>query len=127
MTHKFSEFVSRRPPRCIPVGGLQSPATLTAPSLALPNPSAWFVPFVVFRRESRDTGNEVLAEASLTQVSGSDIVRGRLCQYLREWTALKIRWSLTVDRAEKRALVRRAAGCRNVVVTVRKAKVRARA
>ncbi len=78
-------------------------------------------------RESRDTGNEVLAEASLTQVSGSDIVRGRLCQYLREWTALKIRWSLTVDRAEKRALLRRAAGCRNVVVTVRKAKVRTRA
>jgi len=30
------------------------------------------------------------------------------CRYVREWTAVKLRWSLTVDRAEKRALVRRA-------------------
>ncbi len=34
------------------------------------------------------------------------------CRYVREWTVVKIRWSLTVDRAEKRALVRRASSCR---------------
>jgi hypothetical protein len=46
------------------------------------------------------------------------------CRYVREWTAVKIRWSLQVDRAEKRALVRRAGNCRNVMVRVREATVR---
>jgi hypothetical protein len=46
------------------------------------------------------------------------------CRYVREWTAVKIRWSLQVDRAEKRALVRRAGNCRNVMVKVRQATVR---
>jgi hypothetical protein len=46
------------------------------------------------------------------------------CRYVREWTAVKIRWSLKVDRAEKRALIRRAGNCRNVVVKVRAATVR---
>jgi hypothetical protein len=46
------------------------------------------------------------------------------CRYVREWTAVKIRWSLQVDRAEKRALVRRAGNCRNVMVKVREATVR---
>lgn len=45
------------------------------------------------------------------------------CRYVREWTAVKMRWSLKVDRAEKRALVRRATRCRNVVVRVRKAAI----
>lgn len=48
--------------------------------------------------------------------------RGK-CRYVREWTAVKIRWSLKVDRAEKRVLVRRATNCRNVVVRVRKAAI----
>ncbi|MDQ4007297.1 MAG: DUF1524 domain-containing protein [Actinomycetota bacterium] len=45
------------------------------------------------------------------------------CRYLREWTAVKIRWSLKVDRAEKRALVRRANRCTNTRLRVRKARV----
>lgn len=48
------------------------------------------------------------------------------CRYVREWTAVKLRWSLTVDRAEKRALVRRASSCRNRYLTVRRAVVRTR-
>jgi hypothetical protein len=48
------------------------------------------------------------------------------CRYVREWTAVKIRWSLTVDRAEKRALLRRASSCPNVTFTVRKAAVQRR-
>jgi uncharacterized protein DUF1524/excalibur calcium-binding domain-containing protein len=46
------------------------------------------------------------------------------CRYVREWTAVKIRWSLSVNRTEKRVLVRRAEGCRNLVVKVRRATVR---
>jgi hypothetical protein len=45
---------------------------------------------------------------------------------VREWTAVKIRWSLRVDRAEKRALVRRAGNSRNVMVKVREAHIRTR-
>ena len=48
------------------------------------------------------------------------------CRYVREWIAVKIRWSLTVDRTEKRALVRRASSCRNRYLTVRRAVVRTR-
>jgi hypothetical protein len=45
------------------------------------------------------------------------------CRYVREWTAVKTRWRLTVDRREKRALLRTARGCTNVVVRVRTVKV----
>lgn len=45
------------------------------------------------------------------------------CRYVREWVAVKIRWSLKVDRAEKRALRRRASHCANRVLRVRKAAV----
>jgi hypothetical protein len=38
------------------------------------------------------------------------------CRYVREWTAVKLRWKLTVDRTEKAALKKVAAGCSNVVV-----------
>lgn len=48
--------------------------------------------------------------------------RGR-CRYVREWTAVKIRWSLKVDRAEKRALLRRARNCTNPRIHVRKARI----
>ena len=47
----------------------------------------------------------------------------RQCRYIREWAAVKTRWSLTVDRREKRALRERAARCRNVRVVVRMAAV----
>ncbi|GAA2064884.1 HNH endonuclease family protein [Polymorphospora rubra] len=41
-----------------------------------------------------------------------------LCRYIGEWTAVKTRWRLTVDTAEKNALTSRAAGCSNVTLTV---------
>jgi hypothetical protein len=53
--------------------------------------------------------------------------KGAHCRYVREYVAVKTRWRLTVDRPEKRALLRTARGCRNVVVKVRPAKVVARA
>jgi hypothetical protein len=45
------------------------------------------------------------------------------CRYVREYVAVKTRWKLTVDRPEKRALLRVARGCRNVLVKVTTAKV----
>jgi hypothetical protein len=35
------------------------------------------------------------------------------CRYLREWTTIKLRWSLTVDTREKNQLVRLGAACPN--------------
>ena len=43
------------------------------------------------------------------------------CRYVAEWTAVKIRWRLTVDSAEKSALTGIAAGCTNVTITVTQA------
>ncbi|WP_344323747.1 hypothetical protein [Streptomyces macrosporus] len=38
--------------------------------------------------------------------------------YLGDWTAIKLRWNLTVDRAEQNRLTDLAADCPNVPVTV---------
>lgn len=40
------------------------------------------------------------------------------CRYLREWVAVKHRWRLSVDSAEKSALSSLAAGCGDTTVTV---------
>jgi hypothetical protein len=40
------------------------------------------------------------------------------CRYVREWVAVKHRWRLQVNRAERRALASFASGCRNRTVTV---------
>lgn len=45
------------------------------------------------------------------------------CRYVQQWAAVKTRWALKVDRAEKSRLTHLAAGCRNVLLTVRKASV----
>lgn len=43
------------------------------------------------------------------------------CRYVGEWVAVKLRWRLTVDTAEKSALTSLAAGCSNVTITVQTA------
>lgn len=40
------------------------------------------------------------------------------CRYLREWVAVKHRWRLSVDGAEKKALASRAARCSNTTINV---------
>ncbi len=45
------------------------------------------------------------------------------CLYAKQYTAVKMRWSLEVDAAEKRALTRIASQCSNDVVPVRKATI----
>jgi hypothetical protein len=41
-----------------------------------------------------------------------------VCAYVRQWTAVKLRWGLSVDRRERTELVDLAAGCRNRVLNV---------
>ena len=43
------------------------------------------------------------------------------CTYVRQWVAVKLRWSLKVNAAERRALLARASHCPNDVITVRRA------
>jgi len=45
------------------------------------------------------------------------------CRYLRAWVAVKIRWSLTVDRGERAALQSLGAGCKNGYLTVDRASI----
>lgn len=40
------------------------------------------------------------------------------CRYVEVWTSMKVRWGLTVDSAERSALVRWADGCPNSTLTV---------
>jgi hypothetical protein len=40
------------------------------------------------------------------------------CRYLQEWVAVKHRWGLTVDTAERSALSSLAGGCSDVTITV---------
>jgi Protein of unknown function (DUF1524)/Excalibur calcium-binding domain len=46
------------------------------------------------------------------------------CRYVRQWVAVKLRWSLKVNAGEKRALLSRASRCTNDVITVRRAVIR---
>lgn len=48
----------------------------------------------------------------------------RVCGYVRGWVAAKTRWSLAVDRPERRALLSLADGCGNAVLEVQRARVR---
>lgn len=43
---------------------------------------------------------------------------GARCRYITDWVAVKTRWRLTVDTAEKKALVTQASSCTNVAITV---------
>ena len=44
------------------------------------------------------------------------------CRYLREFVAVKLRWRLTVDSAEKSAMSSLASGCTNSTITVTRAR-----
>ncbi len=49
------------------------------------------------------------------------------CKYLKQRTAVKLRWHLSVNPAERRYLIKTAAGCPNGKVTVTKATIHRRA
>ncbi len=44
------------------------------------------------------------------------------CRYLKEFVAVKLRWRLSVDRAEKSAMRTLASGCANATITVVRAR-----
>lgn len=44
--------------------------------------------------------------------------RAYICRYLARWTAVKYRWKLTVDPAEKRAITRRFTSCPKAALTL---------
>ena len=46
------------------------------------------------------------------------VVSSARCRYVREWVAVKTRWRLTVDTAEKNALTSLANSCSNVTISV---------
>jgi hypothetical protein len=48
--------------------------------------------------------------------------RDAVCQYVRQWVVVKVRWRLTVDAREKDVLRFLATGCPNSVITVRRAR-----
>ncbi len=48
----------------------------------------------------------------------SGLPPANVCRYIAVWTAVKIRWSLTVDPAEQAALIRQADACPATTVTV---------
>jgi hypothetical protein len=45
------------------------------------------------------------------------------CHYVRQWVAVKVRWSLKVNPTERRALLARASHCSNTMMTVRRASI----
>jgi hypothetical protein len=45
------------------------------------------------------------------------------CIYVRHWVAVKVRWSLKVNTAEKNALTRQAANCKNATIKVQRASI----
>jgi hypothetical protein len=45
------------------------------------------------------------------------------CRYVRQWVAVKLRWSLTVDPTERRALLAQGSPCSNSLITVRLARL----
>ncbi len=83
------------------------------------------------RRLLPDLGyaNSLVAISSSLNQSKSDrgpeqwLPPADICGYITAWTAVKIRWSLTVDPAEQAALLQLAAACPGSVVTVETADV----
>lgn len=70
-----------------------------------------------------DSRSLVAVTASLNRSKGDQDVAEWLppinqCRYVKDWVATKIRWSLTVDTAERAALQQVASGCTNSSMTV---------
>lgn len=56
------------------------------------------------------------------QASGPEqwLPPANVCSYVIQWTVVKARWGLTVDKAEKAALIRLADGCKEVQISITK-------
>lgn len=70
-----------------------------------------------------DSRTLVAVTASLNRSKGDQDVAEWLppinrCRYVKDWVAVKIRWGLSVDPAERSALSSVASGCTNSTITV---------
>lgn len=45
------------------------------------------------------------------------------CKYINQWVAVKLRWRLSIDAAERSLLMLKAEGCRDVTVAVQRARI----
>jgi hypothetical protein len=70
--------------------------------------------------DTRTLSAQTSALNSSKQASGPEawMPPANRCAYIGQWIAVKIRWGLRVDSAEKAALVRYADSCSNVTLTV---------
>ncbi len=76
-----------------------------------------------FANDLGDTRSLVAVTASLNRSKGDRDVAEWLppkaqCRYLREWVAVKHRWRLSIDSAEKSSMLSLASGCTNSTITV---------
>lgn len=73
--------------------------------------------------DSRTLSAQTSALNSSKQASGPEawMPPKNRCAYIGQWVAVKIRWGLRVDSAEKAALVRYADSCSNITLTVTRA------
>ena len=76
-----------------------------------------------FANDLGDTRSLVGVTASVNRSKGDRDVADWLpanerCRYLREWVAVKHRWRLTIDSAEKSAMTSLASGCTNSTISV---------
>lgn len=73
--------------------------------------------------DSRSLNAQTAALNSAKQARGPEswMPPTNRCAYIAQWIAVKIRWSLRVDSAEKAALIRYADSCPNVKVSVTRA------
>ena len=81
-----------------------------------------------FANDVGDRRSLVAVTDNVNQAKGADdpaqwMPRKGKCRYTKEWVAVKSRWDLSVDRAEKRTLIRQAKKCGNPRIAIRQATV----
>lgn len=81
-----------------------------------------------YANDLTDSRTLVAVTNSVNRSKGADdpaewMPEDNTCKYIDQWVAVKMRWQLTVDSAEKKALKTRAEQCSNVTITVTTADV----
>ena len=86
---------------------------------------------VRYYNDLRDPRTLVAVDAHDNEAKGGDDPTAWMpshgkCRYVRSWTAVKTRWHLNVTAAEKTKLIKLAAECPNVKLTVTPATIKLR-
>ena len=101
------QFVGHIPGQCAAVGAGQQPLLLEQGEVAA--------------QRRRRHAKSALSRVVPCSTGRSSAYPPARCRYVGEWVAVKLRWRLTVDTAEKSALSSLAAGCPNITITVTQA------